>query len=136
LGNSTENGCGRANVLIIEKSRENLEVLETAVQRRGMNPLGTRWPSQGLEIIRQQNPDLILLDIEAISSKNSQICEQFEAESSARQTPLVVLGKNRRSRRDLPSGEQVTKPYHYAALVRRIEELLDLPHPANSRTAA
>ena len=131
MGHSVALKDNQASVLIIDQSRDNLEILETAVRRRSLKPLGTQVPSQGLEILRQQNPDLILLDSESISAQNSQICQQFEAESNTRRIPLIVLGKSRRCRHELPSGEQVATPYHYAPLMRKIEELLEMPPPAN-----
>jgi len=125
-----------ARILIVERSREDLEVLETAVQRRGLETIGTRQPDVGLQMIRDHNPDLILLDIESISTDYAKLFGRFEAESQSRRTPLVLLGKNQRSQRDMPSGVHVPTPYHYAPLLRRIEELLDRPQRSGGTAAA
>jgi hypothetical protein len=39
-------------------------------------------------------------------------------------TPIILLGNLRRKQPQIPGSEFVSKPYHYGALIRRIEELL------------
>ena len=113
------------SVLIVDPSEETREVLQTALQRRGMRTLSASRVESGLKLARRHHPDLIVLDLELDDSapevSSASLAEQFRQE----QTPVILLGRVCRSHGGLPSGEFVSKPYHYGTLIRRIEQLLD-----------
>jgi DNA-binding response OmpR family regulator len=88
-----------------------------------------------LELARQHQPDLIVLDLEVDESPPELLCEPFARETAARRTPLVVLGGVGRGKPALKAAEIVAKPYHYGPLIRRIEELLAASERAGSRCA-
>ena len=122
------------SVLIVDPSEETREVLQTALERRGVRIFSACRAKQGLELARNHHPDLIVLDLEldfdgeqigqADGSSPENRCNPFLDQSRADQTPLVMLGTVRRGTDALPEGEFVAKPYHYGPLIRRIEELL------------
>ena len=113
------------SVLIVDPSEETREVLQTALQRRGMRTLSASRVKSGIELARRHRPDLIVLDLElddsAQEGSSTSLAEQFRQE----RTPVILLGRVCRDHRALLSGEFVAKPYHYAPLIRRIEELLN-----------
>jgi len=129
---------GQPSVLIVDRSEETREVLQTALERRGVRTLATGGSANGLRLARQHQPDLIVLDLEI----DNPAADQFSApslgpaETPAPQTTLtspqntsyqprlVLLGNLRGWRERLPDGEFVAKPYHYGPLIRKIEELL------------
>jgi DNA-binding response OmpR family regulator len=113
----------RRSVLIVDESAESREVLRTVLEHRGVRILEASQPREGLELARQHQPDLIVLDLELDSSP-----PEFPSELAAQAThptPLVLLGSARRKAAGRHVGEFVAKPYHYAPLVRRIEQLLE-----------
>jgi CheY-like chemotaxis protein len=112
------------SVLIVDSSDETQEVLQTALERRGVRILSARRAARGLELARQHHPDLIVLDLEMEGPGPENLSAPFAEESRMGQTPLVLLGTLRRQS-PLPEGEFVSKPYHYGPLIRRIEELLE-----------
>lgn len=111
------------SVLIVDRSEENREVLATALTRKGIRTFSTARAVRGAEIAQSLHPDLIILDLEIGDSSPERLCSQFAAASSREETPLVLLGSAGRSATP-PGGEIFAKPYHYAPLVRRIEEIL------------
>lgn len=123
------------SVLIVDRSEETREVLKTALGRRGVRILEASRARRGLELARQHHPDVIVLDLEAAGSSPEEICTPFEEESEVQGTPLVVLGSLKRPTRRFPRGEIVAKPYHYAPLIRKIEELLDATGRTYARSA-
>ena len=64
------------------------------------------------------------LDLEADAAVDEHIQDQYDAESRDHDARLVVLGRTSRFKRTLPEDRIVSKPYHYAPLIRKIEELL------------
>lgn len=122
-------------VLIVDRSAETHEVLQTALARRGMRTYSARRARRGLVLAERVKPDLIVLDLELDQRDPEAICAPFEAQSRENATPLVILGSARRSGGDAALGEFVRKPYDYAPLIRKIEELLVRPEGKTRRAA-
>ncbi|MGO8751373.1 MAG: two-component system response regulator [Thermoguttaceae bacterium] len=112
------------SVLVVDRSEETREVLKTALERRGFRILAASRIRQGRELAQEHHPDVIVLDLEVADSPPEDICSYFQKTTEADQSSLVVLGSIRRAQRDSVSAEIISKPYHYAPLVRKIEELL------------
>lgn len=111
------------SVLIVDESADSREVLRTVLEQRGMKILEASQPDEGLNLARRHRPDLIVLDLELESSPPEYPSEL--AAQASHHTPLVLLGSARRQVGGRHVGEFMSKPYHYAPLVRRIEQLLD-----------
>lgn len=111
------------SVLIVDQSEESREVLATALERRGIRTFTADRVDDGLELARRYSPDLVVFDMETPGG----VEEAAEAAlgAIADERPLIALGSVRSHRAPLCGGEFVRKPYHYAPLIRRIEELLD-----------
>ena len=110
-------------VLIVDRSEETREVLETALEKRGIRTLSAARVHRGAEMARSQQPDLIVLDMELERSSPDVLCSKFRQPSDSEQPRMVFLGSLTKQR-TVPEGEIVSKPYHYGALIRRIEEIL------------
>jgi two-component system, cell cycle response regulator DivK len=119
------------SVLIVDRSEDSREVLREALQRRGMRIFATGRPQRALELAREHRPDLIVLDMEIDPPGNDSSAGLLQ-QSEVQQTPVVILGTVRR--RGGP-GEFIAKPYHYAPLIHKIEELLGRGRPALARSA-
>ena len=118
----------KTSILIVDRSAESREVLRTALRRPGVEILEASRPEQGLALVKQHHPRVIVLDLEATTEADEGICGRFAAEAPRGRSSLVVLGN---ARIDLgrtlpPDGDSqfVAKPYHYGPLIRKIEELL------------
>jgi len=110
------------SVLIVDRSEENREVLETALGRRGIRTLTAAKPARGLEMVARYRPDLIVLDIEVDHTGADDLCARFAPQDGG-DVPMVLLGAVRTAAAS-PADEIVAKPYHYAPLIRKIEEIL------------
>jgi hypothetical protein len=134
---------GQRSVLIVDRSEETREVLQTVLERRGVRTLAAGRAEKGLELARRHHPDLVVLDLEMDDMPAEEFCGAggapagcsvgvSPADCSAGETPapqyqpqLVLLGSLRRQGNVLPGSEFVAKPYQYGPLIRKIEELLD-----------
>jgi CheY-like chemotaxis protein len=120
----------KPSVLIVDGSEENREVLETALERRGMRTLSAGQTTLGLELAHLHRPDLIVLDLEVENSRPEDVHAQFSQDPQVTGTPIVMLGSMRLTSEDFPDRKNlaqegfVSKPYHYGPLIRRIEQLL------------
>jgi CheY-like chemotaxis protein len=123
------------SVLIVDGSQENREVLKTALERRGCKILSASRAERGLELAQRHRPDVIVLDLELSTSSPEELCAPFARETETAAPRLVVLGSMRTHEVGVPGGEFVAKPYHYAPLIRKIEELLDAAGHSCARCA-
>jgi CheY-like chemotaxis protein len=112
----------RHTVLVVDPLDETHEVLRAALTERGVNVVTSRDSASGLALARRHHPDLIVLDLDSDAS-SAILAGQFENEPASRPTPLVILGTLKRASASLHVC-RFSKPYHYAPLIRKIEELL------------
>jgi len=126
---------GKRSVLIVDQSEETREVLRTALERRGRRILTTHRARRGLELAGHHHPDLIVLDLDLDDSGPETLSARFAKQAGTHPSYLVMLGSLKRNGSQVSDGEFVSKPYHYASLIRRIEELLDTAPQTAARSA-
>jgi two-component system, OmpR family, response regulator AdeR len=114
----------RQTVLIVDRSEETREVLQTALNRLGVQTFTASHATDGAELDRLHHPDLIVLDLEADDVNLDSDTPSFWAGRENNNVPVILLGNLRRNRPSIPGSEFVSKPYHYGPLIRRIEEML------------
>jgi CheY-like chemotaxis protein len=124
----------RCQVLIVDDTDETRVVLQMALERRGLKTLSASQASEGLAMAEEHRPELIVLDLEIEEGSPDELAARFAQHSQSGPTSLVLLGTARRHPL-LPQGEYVAKPYHYAPLIRRIEEILSAGPAASSEPA-
>jgi two-component system cell cycle response regulator DivK len=112
------------SVLVVDPSEETREVLRTAFARRGTKILEASQAEHGLDLARRHQPTVIVLDADLKATWPASLADGYDEQSQRNHSPLVLLGTVRRQR-GLPAGEFVSKPYHYAPLIRKIEQLLE-----------
>ncbi len=110
---------------MFNRSEEIREVLETALNRRGVRTFTAKHASDGVELSRRHCPDLIVLDLEMDDVNLEHSDPPFWANLGENNTPIILLGNLRRNRPRIPGSEFVAKPYHFGPLIRRIEEILE-----------
>lgn len=122
--------ASRHRVLIVDRSEDAREVLRAALERRGIEILEATGARQGAELACRHHPDVIVLDLDTDAADDEQVRRQFDAASRDHATSLVVLGRAQRSAPPWPRERILPKPYHFAPLVRTIEQLLEAPATA------
>jgi DNA-binding response OmpR family regulator len=115
----------RRSVLIVDRSEETREVLETALNRRGVKTYTAKHASEVVELGRRHCPNLIVLDLEIDDINLEHDKEPFWANLGDNNVPIILLGNLRRNQPPIPGSEFVAKPYHFGPLIRRIEEILN-----------
>ena len=117
-------------ILIVDSCEDSREVLRTMLQRRGFPTLEANRATYGAELARCYHPRVIVLDIEAESAEDESVRQQYESESENHDARLIVIGRFSCYDSMLPRDRVVAKPYHFAPLLRTIENLLGAQDPA------
>ncbi|MCA9268204.1 MAG: hypothetical protein KDA41_07025 [Planctomycetales bacterium] len=110
------------SVLIVDESDDAREVLRTVLAHRGVQIWEAEDEADGLRMAREVRPDVIVFDIDGDNASDA-ICNEYAIEAARGDASLVLLGTLRRAQ--TTSGEFVAKPYQYAPLILRIEQLLE-----------
>jgi len=118
------NTCPRS-VLIVDESDDSREVLRTALLKRGCEIFEAREARTGAALAQQHRPGVIVLDME-VDSANDPVVRAGYDSMPGEPARMVVLGGLKRSDDWLSSRQHVCKPYHYAPLIRKIEEMLNI----------
>jgi DNA-binding response OmpR family regulator len=111
-------------VLIVDRSPESREVLRTILELRGASTLETDQPDRARRLAEEFRPDLIVLDADSDPSDSHDAMRGLRETAGRTATPIVILGTLSRSNGQFSPGQILAKPYHYGALIRRIDDLL------------
>ncbi len=115
----------KPSVLIVDRSEETREVLQTALNRRGVRTFTARHASDGVVLGLRHHPDLIIIDLEMDDVNLEHTNPPFWTGMGDNNIPIILLGNLRRNQPRIPGSEFVSKPYQYGPLIRRIEEILN-----------
>ena len=120
------NIVSQQTVLLIDDDKILLELLSDHIRSAEYRCLTANGGLTGLEIVRVENPDLIVLDVMMPEMDGWDVCQQIRHES---QIPIIMLtakdeeiDKLRGFR--LGVDDYVTKPFSFAELVARIGAVL------------
>lgn len=78
-------------ILCIEDEQEMIDLIRLILTRRGFEVTGANGGKQGLEAIRTQKPDLVLLDLMMPDMDGWEVYQQMKAEESTRDIPVIVV---------------------------------------------
>jgi len=107
-----------SSVLIVDPSADCREVLSTLLRRRGVQTWEADEASQALDVLREHRPDVVVVDLDSDAGEDIR-----RQRGSGEDSAYIFLGRVCPSERDA-SGHVISKPYHYAPLIRTIERLL------------
>ena len=117
------------HIIVIEDEKDILDVLEYNLKREGFRVSTSSDGKAGLNMVRQDKPDLVLLDIMLPEIDGLEICRILKNESSTRAIPIImVTAKEEESDVVLGLGlgadDYVTKPFSPKELIARIKAML------------
>lgn len=110
------------SVLLVESEAETREVLSTILQLRGMRIFQAEEPHAGLQLAREERPDVIVLDFDQHAMDDG-LQNEFAAETRHPHSGLIVLSTTPPTRQ-VTKDRFIAKPFHYGPLVQTIERLV------------
>jgi len=117
-------------LLLIDDEPAIQTLVRLVMEADGWQVLVAGEGAQGLALAREQQPDVILLDVALPDVSGLEICRQLKADPVTSSIPVAMLTAmaqetDRRAALALGADDYVTKPWRPAALIARITSLLE-----------
>ena len=117
-------------ILFIEDERPMLELVRQSVKLAGYTVTGATSGREGLDLMQQKKPDLLLLDLMMPGINGWDVYRSIKADAILVDVPVIVITA-KVPPADLvivqglpPAEDYITKPFDIASLIRAIEKLL------------
>ncbi|MEG4341867.1 response regulator [Microcoleus sp. A003_D6] len=127
--NQTEENKG--NILIVDDTPENLQVLSATLSDRGYKVRGVINGKMALRAALSGSPDLILLDIKMPEMDGYEVCTQLKAQAKTSEIPVIFISAldevlDKVTAFQVGGVDYITKPFHVAEVLARIEHQLTI----------
>ena len=118
-------------ILLVEDERDLVELLTTRLQAAGYEVAVAYDGQQALDLVGQDAPDLIVLDLMLPKVDGYEVCRQLKADKRTQKIPILVLTAHSTEEKlktalDCGADALFTKPFDPQALLAKISELLSL----------
>ena len=110
-------------ILCIEDEQEMIDLISLILSRRGYEIRGANSGKEGLEIIRKDHPDLILLDLMMPDMDGWEVYQHMKADEATKNIPVIVVTAKAQSI-DKVLGLHIAKVCDYIAKPFSPQELL------------
>jgi DNA-binding response OmpR family regulator len=120
-------------VVCIEDEPEMIDLVRLILGRKGYDVIGANGGIEGLDAVRRERPDIILLDLMMPDMDGWEVYQQIKADPDLKQIPVVVVTAKAQSI-DKVLGlhiakvdDYITKPFGPQELLESIEKILSVP---------
>ena len=118
------------SILCVEDEPEMIDLIRLILGRRGFEVRGAAGGVEGLKIIRQDPPDLVLLDLMMPDMDGWEVYQQMKADEKTKNIPVIVVTAKAQSI-DKVLGlhiakvdDYITKPFSPQDLMSSVEKVL------------
>lgn len=117
-------------ILCIEDEPEMIDLIRLILGRRGFEVYGAPGGVEGIRLVRETHPDLVLLDLMMPDMDGWEVYQKMKAEDSTKAIPVIVVTAKAQSI-DKVLGlhiakvdDYITKPFGPQDLIDSIEKVL------------
>jgi len=118
-------------IICVEDEPEMIDLIRLILGRRGFEVKGAAGGVEGLNLIRQEPPDLVLLDLMMPDMDGWEVYQQMKADEKTKNIPVIVVTAKAQSI-DKVLGlhiakvdDYITKPFSPQDLMNSVEKVLN-----------
>ena len=118
------------HILCVEDDQEMIDLIRLILGRRGFDLKGAAGGKEGLKMIREDLPDLVLLDLMMPDMDGWEVYQQMKADEKTRNIPVIIVtAKAQNIDRVLGMhiahvDDYITKPFSPQELLTSVEKVL------------
>ncbi len=117
-------------IICIEDEPEMVDLIRLILSRRGFEVSGSQGGQDGLNIVRRELPDLVLLDLMMPDLDGWEVYQQLKADDTTKNIPVIVVTAKSQSI-DKVLGlhiakveDYIAKPFSPQELIESVEKVL------------
>ena len=119
----------KIRVAVIEDNQVNIDLIRYQLKVEGFEVFIEKTGEKGLKMIKNQKPDLILLDVGLPDIDGFELCRNLRSDEMTKDYPIIMLtaraeDSDRIEALKLGADDYITKPYNAEELILRIKNLL------------
>lgn len=116
-------------IAIVEDEQNIVELVKYNLDREGYRTISANNGRKGLDMIRQELPDLVILDLMLPEIDGLTVCKQLRADSQTKSIPIIIVtAKSEEADRvlglEMGADDYVSKPFSPRELVARVRAVL------------
>ncbi|GJD16026.1 Response Regulator Receiver Signal Transduction Histidine Kinase [Rivularia sp. IAM M-261] len=121
----------KANILVVDDTPDNLRLLSAMLTAQGYEVRKALNGKMALTACQMLLPDVILLDINMPGMDGYEVCKQLKSEDKTSEIPVIFISAlddvlDKVKAFDVGGVDYITKPFHGAEVVLRIENQINL----------
>lgn len=121
----------KANILVVDDTPDNLRLLSAMLTAQGYEVRKALNGKMALTACQMLLPDVILLDINMPGMDGYEVCKQLKSENNTSEVPVIFISAlddvlDKVKAFDVGGVDYITKPFHGAEVVLRIENQINL----------
>src|SRR5438270_402774 len=118
-----------ATILVIDDQKELADLVRRALEREGYDVIVATSGRSGLEIAREQRPDLVVLDLTMPDIDGLEVCRALRQDPRRGAIPILVLSAraaaaDRVAGLEVGADDYLIKPFEGRELVLRVQAIL------------
>jgi len=117
-------------LVYIEDEPEMIDLVRLILGRRGYTVMGAHGGREGLELVRKELPDLVLLDLMMPDMDGWDVYHQIKSEQLTREIPVIVITAKAQNidrvlgLRIAKVEDYIAKPFSPQELLERVDEVI------------
>jgi len=119
----------KGNILIVEDEPQTAKLIKFILEKDDYSTISAKDGEEGLRMVKERKPDLIVLDLMLPKMDGYQLCETLKTDPNTKQIPVLVLtaldtGPDFEQALEKKADWYITKPFDPQHLLKRVAYLI------------
>ena len=117
----------KRTILIIDDSKELLEVVQLILEKEGYNAITKTSSTDIADYVREIKINLLIIDVILNGANGRDVCKELKSNAGTNYFPIIIMSASPKYLRDHKSCDAddfIEKPFDMGTLFRKVEKLV------------